>query len=65
MFRTLIGAVCLVGVVAVGLAPVATAQRPYKNCTEARANGDTNIPSSSPKYGPHLDRDRDGIGCES
>jgi len=38
---------------------------PYKNCTQARANGDTNIPTSSDKYGTHLDRDGDGIGCES
>ena len=28
-------------------------------------NGDTNIPSSSDKYGEHLDRDGDGFGCES
>jgi len=37
----------------------------YKNCTEARANNDTNIPSSSDKHGSHLDSDGDGIGCES
>ena len=50
----------------VGVSPVAIAgAAPYENCTEARANGDTNIPSSSDKYGSHLDRDGDGIGCES
>lgn len=49
---------------AVIFAPVAAAE-PYPNCTVARQNGDTDIPSSSPKYGPHLDRDGDGIGCES
>jgi hypothetical protein len=54
---------CAIGI---GVAPVAVAESaPYKNCTEARSNGDTNIPSSSDKYGSHLDRDGDGIGCES
>ena len=51
--------------IAVGTSPLATADAPYKNCSEARANGDTDIPSSSDKYGPWLDRDNDGIGCES
>jgi len=44
-------------------APIAAAA-PYKNCTEARANGACNIPSDSPYYQPKLDRDGDGIGCE-
>ncbi|WP_163723136.1 excalibur calcium-binding domain-containing protein [Mycolicibacterium psychrotolerans] len=38
---------------------------PFANCTQARANGQTDIPSSSPYYGPWLDKDHDGIGCES
>jgi len=38
---------------------------PYENCTEVRKNNDTNIVSTSDKYGTHLDRDGDGIGCES
>jgi hypothetical protein len=38
---------------------------PYENCGEARQNGDSNIPSSSDKYGPWLDSDGDGVGCES
>ena len=46
-------------------APAAVAGPPYKNCTEARKAGDVNIPSTSDKYGPHLDRDGDGIACES
>jgi len=37
---------------------------PYKNCTEARQNGDCDIPSSSDKYQAKLDRDSDGLGCE-
>jgi Excalibur calcium-binding domain len=63
LVRTLIAAAVL-GAVAVGAAPTALAA-PYKNCSEARENGDVNIPSDSDKYGPHLDRDDDGIGCEA
>ncbi len=63
LVRSLIAAAVL-GAIAVGAAPAAVAA-PYKNCSEARANGDTNIPSNSDKYGSHLDRDGDGIGCES
>jgi Excalibur calcium-binding domain len=63
LVRTLIAAAVL-GAIAVGAAPAALAQ-PYKNCSEARDNGDVNIPSDSDKYGPHLDRDDDGIGCEA
>ena len=48
-----------------GSLSLAAADAPYKNCTEARSNGDTDIQSSSDKYGPWLDRDNDGIGCES
>ncbi len=50
---------------AVAMAPMATADAPYKNCTQARQNGDTDITSSSDKYGSWLDRVVDGIGCES
>ncbi|BBY98278.1 excalibur calcium-binding domain-containing protein [Mycolicibacterium fallax] len=63
MIRALLAAVAI-SAVGVNIAPVAVAA-PYKNCTEARKNGDTNIPSSSDKYGEHLDRDGDGFGCES
>ena len=37
---------------------------PYSNCTEAKQNGDCDIPSSSDKYQSKLDRDGDGLGCE-
>lgn len=37
---------------------------PYKNCTEARAAGAAPVYRGEPGYGPHLDRDNDGIGCE-
>lgn len=36
----------------------------YRNCTEARAAGAAPVRRGSPGYGPHLDRDGDGIGCE-
>ncbi|MDN4520497.1 excalibur calcium-binding domain-containing protein [Mycolicibacterium austroafricanum] len=60
----LIAGAALGGVVAVGLAPVASAE-PFRNCTAARDAGYSNIPSTSEYYGEHLDRDLDGIGCES
>ncbi|MDD7811189.1 excalibur calcium-binding domain-containing protein [Mycobacterium sp. CSUR Q5927] len=44
--------------------PAAHAEVPYRNCTEARANGDCDIPATSDKYQSKLDRDGDGIGCE-
>jgi hypothetical protein len=67
MIRAFLVAAAAAGAIAgaIGTSPVAAADVPYKNCTEARANGDTDIPSSSDKYGPWLDRDGDGVGCES
>ncbi|WP_338676329.1 excalibur calcium-binding domain-containing protein [Streptomyces sp. SCSIO 30461] len=38
--------------------------QPFKNCTEAYSQGYANIPKDDPRYGPHLDRDKDGIGCD-
>ena len=36
----------------------------YRNCTESRAAGAAPVHRGEPGYGPHLDRDNDGIGCE-
>lgn len=36
----------------------------YRNCTEARAAGAAPVRRGEPGYGPHLDRDNDGVGCE-
>jgi hypothetical protein len=36
----------------------------YANCTEARNAGAAPVYRGDPGYGPHLDRDNDGIGCE-
>jgi hypothetical protein len=56
------------GIAAVGLgvvlAPVASAQRPYKNCTAAHADGRYNIPEGDDAYWSGGDRDGDGYACE-
>jgi hypothetical protein len=37
----------------------------YANCTAARAAGAAPVRIGQPGYGTHLDRDGDGVGCES
>lgn len=44
-----------------GAAPAGGA---FANCSEARAAGAAPVRRGDPGYGPHLDRDGDGIGCE-
>ncbi|MFN3311245.1 MAG: excalibur calcium-binding domain-containing protein [Thermomonas sp.] len=46
------------------LAPQPPAARPFRNCAEARAAGAAPVRRGDPGYGPHLDRDNDGVGCE-
>ncbi|MGW2770510.1 excalibur calcium-binding domain-containing protein [Streptomyces sp. NPDC001275] len=36
----------------------------YRNCAAARAAGAAPVHRGEPGYGPHLDRDGDGVGCE-
>jgi hypothetical protein len=36
----------------------------YANCSEAEADGVSNIPSTDAAYSTGLDRDGDGIACE-
>ena len=36
----------------------------FANCGEARAAGAAPVQRGEPGYGPHLDRDGDGVGCE-
>jgi hypothetical protein len=36
----------------------------FANCTAARAAGAAPVRRGDPGYGPHLDRDDEGIGCE-
>lgn len=39
-------------------------RRVFANCAAARAAGAAPVHRGDPGYGPHLDRDDDGIGCE-
>lgn len=36
----------------------------FRNCSAARAAGAAPVYAGQPGYGLHLDRDRDGVGCE-
>lgn len=36
----------------------------FANCAAARAAGAAPVRRGDPGYGPHLDRDHDGVGCE-
>ena len=36
----------------------------FANCDAARKAGVVPVPGDHPKFGPHLDEDDDGIGCE-
>ncbi|WP_198598164.1 excalibur calcium-binding domain-containing protein [Blastococcus atacamensis] len=36
----------------------------YTDCDDARARGAAPVHSGQPGYGPHLDNDNDGVGCE-
>lgn len=48
-------------------APTTTRQAPvyYPNCAAARAAGAAPVHRGDPGYGSHLDRDNDGVGCET
>lgn len=50
--------------------PRPPAERPqgdvyFRNCSEARAAGREDIRRGQPGYRPALDRDNDGVACES
>lgn len=47
------------------IAPAAQADPPYKNCTAAHKDGRYDIPRGDPGYQQKLDRDNNGIACES
>ncbi|MEU9635593.1 excalibur calcium-binding domain-containing protein [Streptomyces tendae] len=58
-----------VAALALAALPAAAAQahdgaHPFKNCTEAYDAGYSNIPKGDEHYGEHLDRDKDGVGCD-
>ena len=64
LLRKACGVAVLVGALGLGAAPGAIADPPYRNCSEAHADGRYNIPSSDPAYSSKLDRDGDGYACE-
>ena len=47
-----------------GASADASRSRAFRNCDEARAAGAAPVRRGDPGYGPHLDRDNDGVGCE-
>jgi hypothetical protein len=51
--------------IGVAAAPAVQADPPYPNCKAAAADGRYNIPRGDPAYQQKLDRDNDGIACES
>ncbi|GFG53903.1 calcium-binding protein [Mycolicibacterium agri] len=64
MIRALVVAAAIAAT-ALGTASAANADVYYKNCAAARAAGAAPVMEGDPGYGPHLDRDGDGIGCEN
>lgn len=65
MIRAVVAAMLLSAVTAVGASPVALADRPYANCTEAHDDGRWDIPQDDPAYWDGGDRDNDGFACDS
>jgi hypothetical protein len=65
MFVRVFIAAAAIAAVANGVAPVASAAGPYRNCTQAHQDGRYDIPQSDPDYWSACDRDGDGIACES
>jgi hypothetical protein len=55
----------VVGFSALSATPAAAVTLPFPNCDAAAAVGVYNIPAGTPGYGTHLDRDRDGFGCDA
>ena len=60
-------AAALAAALVIGSTAPASAQQgfSFRNCTEARAAGYSNIRRGAYGYGRHLDRDNDGIACET
>lgn len=54
----------VVGLSALSATPAMAQVGAFPNCPTAAAAGVYNIPAGAPGYGPHLDSDNDGIGCE-
>lgn len=62
---TSIAALALALAAAILGAPTAVADPPYSSCADARADGASNIQQGEEGYSSKLDRDGDGVACES
>lgn len=54
-----------VGFSGLSVAPATAMPFIFDNCTQAAQYGVYNIPAGMVGYGPHLDSDNDGVGCEN
>jgi hypothetical protein len=61
----IIASICLASIATNSAENKSTKQITFANCTEARAAGYEDIKKGEPGYAPKLDRDKDGIACES
>ena len=59
------GAAVLAAAGFTGLSMAPAMAVPYANCSAAAADGVYNIQAGDSRYGAHLDRDLDGVGCEN
>lgn len=60
-----LGLAAVLGLSIASATPAMAVVGAYNNCGAAAAEGVYNIPLGAPGYGPHLDEDSDGIGCEN
>jgi hypothetical protein len=63
MIRAFIVSLLIAGAAGLGAA-TANAGVYYENCDAARDANAAPVYEDDPGYGPHLDRDGDGVGCE-
>jgi hypothetical protein len=61
---SILAVAAVVGLSALTATPASATAGAYPNCSVAAAAGAFNIAIGTPGYGPHLDDDKDGIGCE-
>jgi Excalibur calcium-binding domain len=62
---SILAVAAMVGLSALTATPANATIGAYPNCSAAAAAGASNILRGTPGYGPHLDSDSDGIGCET
>ncbi|MFF1254813.1 excalibur calcium-binding domain-containing protein [Pseudarthrobacter sp. NPDC058329] len=61
---SILAVAAVVGLSALTATPASATIGAYPNCSAAAAAGAFNIAIGTPGYGPHLDSDGDGVGCE-